>query len=58
MLLTSWTKIITSQPLFQVTFDLRSPRVANFLASSKLQPFLLEQPLKTQTKLKEIEIMH
>ena len=28
------------------------------LTSSKLQLFLSEQPLKTQTKLKEIEIMH
>ena len=35
-----------------MTFILRRPRVANFLQSSNLEPCLLKQPLKTQTKLR------
>ena len=49
---------MTSQPLFQNIFILRRPGVANFADVIKLQPFLLKQPLKTQKKLKELQIMY
>ena len=60
----SWTEIMKSQPLFQNTFISRRPRVAIFtdiiydILLRKLQPCLLQQPLKTQKKLKELEIMY
>ena len=55
----SRTDIVTSKH-FQNSFTLRRHRVAYFvtLKSSKLQPCLLKQLLKTQKKLKELEIMH
>ena len=39
-------------------FLLRRPRVTNFTSIIKLQSNLLKQPLKTQTKLKELEVMY
>ena len=39
-----------------ITFILGRLRVTNFAASSKLQPSLLKQPLKTEKMLKELEI--
>ena len=41
-----------------ITFILRSPREAKFANIINLQPWLLKQPLKTQAKLKELEIMY
>ena len=42
--------------LFQNIFNLRRPSEPNFATSSKLQPCLLKQPLRTQKrKLKELE---
>ena len=49
---------LTSQPLFQNNFIFRRPRVAILLTSSKLQPQLLKQSLRTQLKLKGLEIMY
>ena len=49
---------MASQPLFQNTFILNRPRKANFADIIKLEPCLLKQPLKTQKKLKELEIMY
>ena len=51
-------EIMTPEPLFQNAIILRKPRAANLLASSKLQQCPLIQPLETQTKLKEIEILY
>ena len=48
LLVTSWTEIMMSKPLFQNTFILRSPRQPILLISPELQPCLLKQPLKTQ----------
>ena len=57
-LVMSWTNhdVITfiSRYLF-----LKRPRVANFARiASKLQPFSLKQPLKTQKKLQELETLY
>ena len=49
---------LTSEPLFQNNFIFRRPRVAILLTSSKLQPQLLKQSLRTQLKLKGLEIMY
>ena len=38
--------------------DFRRPRVANFAETIKLQPCFLKQPLKTQAKLKKLEITY
>ena len=60
----SWIDIMKSQPLLQNTFISRRPRVAIFtdiiddILLTKLQPCLLKQSLKTQKKLKELEIMY
>ena len=45
---------MTSYPLFQITFILRRPRVANFTDIIKLQPRFLKQSLKTQENVKRI----
>ena len=57
LLVTSWTKTKTSYPLFQNTFISRSPRVANFAYIIKIAT-MFKQSLKTQTKLKELEVMY
>ena len=45
---TSWTKIVTSRPLFQNTFILRMPRVANFADIIKIATMIFKKkPLKT-----------
>ena len=44
-----------SQPLYQNVFILIRSTVANFADIINLQP-LLKKPLKTQKKLKELEI--
>ena len=58
LLMTSLAEVMTSQPLFLNTFILRRPRIANLMTSSKLQPYLLKQPLKIQKKLKELEAVY
>ena len=58
LLVTSLTEIMALSRFFQNTFILWMFRVANLLTSSKLQPCLLKQPLKTQKKWKELEIMY
>ena len=58
MLMTSLTKIMTSQHLLQHSFILRKPRVANLVdIIIKIATMLLNQPSKTQTKLKKLEII-
>ena len=49
---------MTSWPLFQDIVILRRDGVAILLTSSKLQPCLLKQPLKTQKKIKKLEIIY
>ena len=58
LLVTSYTEIMTSSPLFQKAIILERPGIAIWLTSSKLQPCLLRQSLKTQEKLKELETVY
>ena len=52
----SWTETMTSQPLFQNTFILRGPRVANFadiikIATIIIKVLLLKYLLKSSNKV-------
>ena len=47
-----------SKPLFQNGFILRKPGVVNFADSINIAIMFIKKPLKTQTNLKEIEIMY
>ena len=47
---------MTSQPLYENSFILRRPTVANFAGIIKI-PTIIKKPLKTQKRLKELEIM-
>ena len=58
LLVTSETKIMTSKPLIQNIFFWEDLEKTIFLTTLKLQMFLIKQPLKTQAKLKELEIMY
>ena len=49
----SWIEIITSQPLFQNTFVLRSPRVDNLAEIIKIATMFIKTTLKDSKKLKE-----
>ena len=49
---------MTSQPLFQITLVLRRLGVAIFAGIIKIVTFLLKQSLKTEEKLKELEILY
>ena len=52
LLVTSWTELTTSQPLFQSTFILRRCSVANFADIIKLQPSLLKQTLNKVKRIR------
>ena len=52
--MTSWTEIMTSEPLLQNTFILRRPGVAIFAGIIKIGTMII----KTILKLKELEIMY
>ena len=52
--MTSWTEIMTLQPLFQVTFILRRPRVANFDDIMKITAIFIRITFKDSKKLKGI----
>ena len=54
----SWKKIMTSKPLFQITFTLRRPRVAIFANIIKIVTSLIKKTLKAQKKLKQLEIIY
>ena len=43
----SWTEIMTSQPLFQNTFILKRPRVANFTGIMKIATMFIKTTFKT-----------
>ena len=58
LLITSWTEIMPSKPLFQNGFILRKPGVVNFADSINIAIMFIKKPLKTQINLKEIEIMY
>ena len=47
-----------SKPLFQNGFILRKLGVVNFADSINIAIMFIKKPLKTQTNLKEIEIMY
>ena len=50
LLAMSWIEIITSQPLFQNTFVLRSPRVDNFAEIIKFGTMFIKTTLKDSKK--------
>ena len=58
LLMTSWTKIMTSYPLFENTFILRRPRVANFAEIIRIAPIVIKGIFKDAKKLKELEILY
>ena len=49
---------MTLSLLFQSTYILRRPRVANLANIIKIATMFIKQPLKTQKKLKKWEIMY
>ena len=49
---------MTLSLLFQSTYILRRPRVANLAYIIKIATMFIKQPLKTQKKLKKWEIMY
>ena len=49
---------MTSQPLFQNTFILRRPRVANFAYIIKIATMFIKTTFKDSKKLNELEIIH
>ena len=58
LLVRSWKIIMTSNHLFQNTFILTRPRVANFVHIIKIATMFLKTTFKAQTKLKELKIMY
>ena len=56
--MTLLTGIMTSQPLFQNTIILRRPGVVIFDESIKIIATFIKTTLKTQEKLKELEIIY
>ena len=55
LLVTSWTKIMTLQTLFQNTFLLKSPRVANFCDIVKIATTFVKTSIKN---LREFKIIY
>ena len=55
--MTPWTEIMMSWSLFQNTFILRRPRVANF-ADIEIATMFIETTFKDSKKLKDLEIMY
>ena len=47
LLITSWTEIMPSKPLFQNGFILRTPGVVNFADSINIAIMFIKKPLKT-----------
>ena len=47
---------MTSQPLFQNTFILRRPRVANFSDIRKITTTIIKKIVKDSKKLKELKL--
>ena len=54
----SWTKTMTSKPLFQNTFILRRSRVANFADMIKIASMFIKTTFKDFKKIKELENMN
>ena len=54
LLLTSWTGIMTSSPLFQNIFVLRRPRVAIFADIIKIITMFIKKIFKDSRKVKRI----
>ena len=52
LLVTSWTETMISKPLFQNTFILRSPRVANFADITRIATMFIKTTFKDSKKLK------
>ena len=53
-----WADIVTPQPLFQNTFILKSPRVANSADLIKIATMIIKTAFKDSKRLNELEIMH
>ena len=49
---------MTSLPLFQTTFILRRPRVANFADIIETAAMFIKITFKNSKKLKELEVMY
>ena len=50
----SWAEILTSEPLFQNTFILRRPGVANFAEIIKTETMFIKTIFKDSKKVKPI----
>ena len=57
-LVVSWTEIMTWHSSYQNAFILRRPSLANFADIIKISTMFIKKPLKTEKKLKELEIMY
>ena len=58
LLLTSCVEIMTSKHLYQNTYILTRPRVANFADIIKIATMFIKITFKDFKKLKELEAMH
>ena len=54
LLVTSWTEVLTSEPLFQNTIILRKPRVANLAGIIKITTMFIKITIKGWKKVKRI----
>ena len=58
LMMTLWTKVMTSQSLFQNTFILRRSRIVNFADIIKISTIFIKTTFKDSKKLKELEVMY
>ena len=58
MVMTSWIKIMTSEPCFENNFILRRPGVSIFVNVMKVVTMFIITIFNDSKKLKELEIMH
>ena len=54
LLVTSWTEVLTSKPLFQNTIILRKPRVVNLAGIIKITTMFIKTTIKDWKKVKII----
>ena len=52
LLLTSWAKIMTSEPLFQTNFILRRSKISNFAGIINIATMFIKTTFKNLKKLK------
>ena len=56
LLVTSWTELMTSNSIFQNTFILRRPKVANFAGIIKIVTMIVKTIFEDSKKVKKIRI--